>query len=297
MQAKIDEILSQDLNALLYAKTKDGQIYLIDIDEEARDALLVLFVEHIKQEFQSKETIKLSDIDERKDVLYLYDLALPDELKKDIDGVLDQETKVLSFNQTDISMIKGFFIKISNTKNCLIAYQNLFSLSVFKVKNHLFLIKSDSMMVLAKNDFLRLSQKFDFIKINDDFFIKNLELVEKDFGIDKVILKEAQGAIKEFEKLDILSDVSSINIQDNPKKLVKILKNSPVLKMQIPAKDIIKFCKTNKALKYKFEFDENDKIIIRNLASQRYLLKLLSDDFLFSRLTKNQYDSIAKNEL
>ena len=82
------------------------------------------------------------------------------------------------------------------------------------------------------------------------------------------------------------------------RKLSKAKENSPVISLDISNDDIIRFTKTNPGLKGKFKYTEGDKNIrLDTKASKLAFIKLLNDDYLWSELTFQNYDSIAKDRI
>ena len=88
-----------------------------DIQNESQPELKKLFLQSIDEKIISKNdlsVIPLSSADERKNVLYEYDLEIPDELKLIDEIITNENIQLFEFAQTNISDIYAFLIEIGN---------------------------------------------------------------------------------------------------------------------------------------------------------------------------------------
>lgn len=97
--------------------------------------------------------------------------------------------------------------------------------------------------------------------------------------------------IQNIESLqELVTDVSFA------RKLTKVAKNSPVIKMNIPNASIILFSKQHPLTKRKMRYSEDGtQFNLDTRVSKDLLIKILNDDLLTSELTKLYYDSLAKD--
>ncbi len=73
---------------------------------------------------------------------------------------------------------------------------------------------------------------------------------------------------------------------------------SPILRLNIPKIEVIRFSKTHPALKDKFKYTEDGQTIrLDTKASKKLFIKLLNDEYLHSELTKQYYEAIAKDKI
>lgn len=290
----------------VYALLKENPSKPIKLDIEigALEELKSLFLAHIQNEIIDKDELslmKLSSSDERGNVIYEYDLEIPQELSA-LDFVLKNDNiELLNLNKYNFLDIKALIIEIGNNKNQIVLYKTMAPVNVFSRK-HFFLKKHRCRLEQITDDFLRITPDFQIIRVNDKLLIFNLPTLERNFGFHDVIKREAKLSCSAIRSINLLAnpDVLVELIEDvkYARKLTKIAKHSPVLKAKIRNKQIISFCKTFPNLKNKFRFNDNeDQIILDTKVSKDLFIKVLMDDFLTSELTKYNYISLAKDNL
>lgn len=174
------------------------------------------------------------------------------------------------------------------------------------------MIKRDSFLLHKKDrrfvkiegdDILRINGSAQVMKLGNDLFVLETKNFERIFGFEELISKRAIETISEIDEKGILEDVqvlkdAAIDDISFARKLSKVKENSPVISLNISNDDIIRFTKTNPGLKGKFKYTEGDKRIrLDTKASKLAFIKLLNDDYLWSELTNQNYDSIAKDRI
>jgi hypothetical protein len=290
----------------IYAITKNNSSLpqKIDIENDALPKLQELFLKRIKESIVQQDDmslLNLSSADERKKAIYLYDLEIPQDLLV-IESVLQINTpQLLDMNSNQLSNIKALLIEIGNSELQLILYKTLMPVNIFTRANF-FLIKSKNRMKQINDEFLRISADFQLFRFNDNLYVINLEALERSFGFREIIQREARVGIQAIAEKGLLEDSSVLNELLNKTKyarqLTKIAQSSPVLQNNIENKKIINFCKEYPKLVGKIRFnDTDDKIVLNTNISKELFLKLLMDDFLFSELTQNRYESLAKDNV
>ena len=75
---------------------------------------------------------------------------------------------------------------------------------------------------------------------------------------------------------------------------MRAMDSSPITEM--PVADILSFVKSHDVLKNILKI-ENDKIKLTSKKSQDSFIRLLNDDFLYSQLSKINYETKAKNRI
>ncbi|EPJ4972576.1 anti-phage protein KwaB, partial [Proteus mirabilis] len=276
----------------------------MDIESPAQSGLKSLFLNFIDNEIikNSELTIlPLSSADERNNVLYHYDIELPQELVC-INTILENENEQeFDFNTHNIDEIKALLICIGNAENNIILYKTMATVNIFS-RDSFFLVKSDTRFKEIKQDFFRVSGNFQLIKVNGELYVIDLSLVEKMFGFHDVIKKEASQGIRSIRNMNLISNIDVIQeLIDDVKyarKLTRVAKSSPVIQAGINNSSIISFCKSYPTLKGRIRFNEDDTMItLDTKVSKDLFIKVLMDDFLTSQLTQFYYDSIAKDAL
>lgn len=247
--------------------------------------------------------MRLSCSDERKDIIYHFDYTpLPDDLKF-FDIVLDPkiDIKTFSFEDDKLSNIDFFLFLIGDEENQILLYKQLASINIYKKNSGIFVRKADNEFTRVNDDFLRIVPGFEMFKINEELYILDLKFLERKFKIYDVIRSAAVKEIKKINEYGIVQNAESLNnlLKDTSfaRKLSRISEHSPVLG-KVSNNAIISFTKNYPSLKNTFKYtDDNSQIILTTQKSMMTFIKLLNDDFLSSELTRNHYDSIAKDVL
>ncbi|MFY0592803.1 anti-phage protein KwaB [Roseivirga sp.] len=300
-------INNDQLGITVYCLLKKDESFMpkaLDIKDNDVASLTQLFTTSISQNLLHKEELSvlpLSSSDERKNVIYEYDLEIPEELKS-LDTILSTDNiPKFSFQTDDFLDIKALLIEIGNNENQIVLYKTMAPINIFGRKS--FFLKqvlSNERFEKINEDFIRISSGFQLLKVNNSLFVIDLETIEKFFGFHDIIKKEATQSLDVIEQIKLLENPETLKelIEDVTfaRKLTKVAKNSPVIKTGIPNKDIIGFTLTHPAVKGKLRYNQTkDKIQLDTKVSKNLFVKLLNDDFLTSELTKLYYDSLAKD--
>lgn len=285
----------------------DNSLFKLDIEASAQFNLRDLFLETLNNIIILDDEINLlpfSTADERKKLFYLYDLNEKPHEFIILEEIINKhdELPLFNFSVNNIDKISSVYILIGNAEENIILYKKLSQVNIFK-RDNLFLIPHKTRLERINDSFLRITGTFQVLFIHGYIIIINLEIAEKVFKLDNVILSESKKAIQVIDSLDFLEDTeifkSSLDNKDKKlaRKLISAVKDSPVISSGIGISQIIKFCKTYPALKtIKFNDDET-KIKITSKKSAGLFLNLLMDNFLSSELTKYHYESLAKNSV
>lgn len=311
LKDKLDYFRKNEVGIQLYfllVKEQKIEIKLADIDDEDRKSLPVIkdmFLEQLGKDIIDKESLTLMDLsaaDERSNVIYKYDInEKPHEFKSLQEILSKTEYENFNFLNDSLSDIKAYIVLIGDSQNKIALYKQHYGIFLYKQENLMFHKKDNERLVRVKDDILKIDSSFQYLALDDEIYIKDLEKLEKFFGIHDVIRKEATNSIKEIEKIGLVEDVQVL--LDNTenisfaRKLIKIAENSPVIG-KIPNEVIIEFTKTHPALKDKLKYtNDNKQIRLDTKVSQQLFVQLLGDSFLRSDLTKKYYASIAKDRV
>jgi len=295
-----------EIGVSIYAilKNTDNAPVKIDIENTALDGLKTLFIDSIKKTITDREELRilnLSTSDERLDAIYLYDVDMPEELSSISTILASDDLPLMNISDTNISDIKALLIEIGNNIGQIVLYKTLAPVNVYG-RSSFFLKKSQTRLEQINDEFLRITPNFQLMRIRDSLFVLDLKAIEKSFGFNEVIKREAALGISAIEATMLVenSDVLRELLDDikYARRFTKVAKASPVLKAQIPNQDIISFCKTFIKLAGKIRFNQTeDKILLDTKVSKDLFIKVLMDDFLTSELTKFHYESVAKDSL
>lgn len=204
------------------------------------------------------------------------------------------------FKEENINDIMGFIFKINLNNSRFFAYQQAFVGSKLKAHNALRIIhKGEDKFDVFDENLLKLDKRAELLIVEDVILIKNLKVLQDNFGFQTYVRGQALNVIDSLETLDIVSDIEKIKecqMEDKltvSKKLMKI-KNSPVLEMnkEILMERIPTIPRYANIIKI-----ENGKIKTSSIKDVNNLLKLLNDDIVKSELTDKDYDSPSKTIL
>lgn len=290
----------------LVEKTQNLELRLADIDDEDKESLPMIkkmFLEQLSKEIIDNDdmtVMKLSTADSRDKTIYQYDISeKPDEFLLMQEVLQNKKYSNFNFSEESLTDIKGYLILIGDSKKKIVLYKQHYGIFIYKQEHLMLHKKSDERLVRVSEDILKIDSSFQYMAIEEDIYIKDLDKLEKFFGVHNIIKKEASKSIEEIKKVGLVEDVQVLkdNIENISfaRKLIKIAENSPVIGV-IPNEVIIEFSQSHPALKNKLKYSsDNKQIRLDTKVSQDLFIQLLSDSFLRSDLTKKYYSSKAKD--
>lgn len=290
--------------ALYFVINQDGEniIRFADIENEAKNELKDRFLEYIEDKFINNEDLhyqNISEADDRKNVVYRYDIEERPESLNILDEILaDGERDNFNFNQNNLDGLQGYLITIGNEGNQIALYKKHHPVNLLR-QDRFLLFPSNERLVKAENDFIALDRSFDFMMVDDNLIVLKLNTLERFFGFEDVIRNQAQNIIATIEANQLLEDIEQLNelaqSLATAKKIMKV-RNSPVL--NVPVENVINFINNHQELTGRIGFnDDGTRVRLTTGVSKKLFLKLLNDDYLFSQLTELQYDTHAKDRL
>ena len=309
----------QELNeALAFINAPEGELQIIiyaniggvnepkrlDIKEEDLTELKKLFVASIESSIISKEdhtVLPLSSADERGNCFYQYDLEVPEGLKRLETIIGNDNLSNFSLSDNQFSNIESLIIVLADTKNEISLFKKLSTVEVIG-RGGFMLWKSNQRFERFKDQLLRISSSFQALKVGGEIIIIDLDAIEKEFGFHEVIIKEATKSLSVIEEKELVDNIDSLKelVSDVrfARKLTKVARNSPVIRLGIPNESIITFAKNHPLTKKKMKYnDSQTKFHLDTKVSKDLLIKILNDDLLTSELTKLYYDSLAKDDI
>lgn len=296
---------ANNIGAVLYFVIEhEGEtiIRFADIENNAKLELKRRFLEYINEKFIVNEELhfkNISEADDRKNVVYKYDIDEKLESLNILNDILENENQIhFNFNNDELKNIQGYLITIGNESNKMALYKKHHSMNILK-RDRFLLYPSGERLVEINNDVIALDKTFDFMMLDENLIVLKLNILERYFGFENVIRNQASSTIDIVEANELLEDIQQLidlsKSIPNARKLMRI-QNSPVL--NVPVRNVINFIKNHPELTGKINFNANGtKINLETVESKKLFLKLLNDDYLFSQLTELQYDSHAKDKL
>lgn len=294
-----EKVISAGMNIELYlgfGNSESRKYFRANLVDSAAELIADDFLDSINQYFSKNlSVIPLSQIDERTDTLIYYDLEKSPEEFDTIKGIKkDNSTSDYFKLKDDINKVQSIHIKICSCSENIIFFKKFYPISLVKRTKKALWINSNAQFKPLENDIIRLTGDFDLMLMGDDFYISDLNNFETAFSFDQIKKQERDAVINSIKNLNIVTDAKGylINREVSTRQIIRTAK-SPVLKMN--KADIMNFVEQNlQKLNFKIE---DGRILIDTLQSLNCLYKLLNDDYVSSKLTKNDYESIAKNKI
>lgn len=292
---------NQELSTVVYAVFKDSyEIKQLNIVNEEIDYIQNLFIESINNSILNVEEqtlVPVSEADDRANTIFEYDLDLPESLTY-FNSELNDNIPNFAFNNDDLGNVEALLIEIGTEENQIVILKQLSPVEVFGRGGYM-LWKSNQQFERFEDKVLRITPKFNGIKINGTFIFTELKLLERSHGFHDVIVREANTSIQLIQDLNLLDTTDGLTeLLTNVSFARKVLKirNSPVLRNDIPNATIIAFTKNHPALRNKMNYNDDDtKIILETKLSKELFIKMLDDAYLTSELTNQFYESKAKD--
>lgn len=303
------EFLDKDrdlLGAALFAVTKTNEVYKVDLESNAIVDLRNMFLDVLDGIINNENIsfMNISAVDDRKDVTSVYDedLALPEDLAE-IQTQLNNENnlKDMDFTQMRMSDIKMFIVHTGIDTNKLYLYQFISSVNIYERDKFLFK-KDKHRLIRIDDDAVRITSKIHMAQLDDRVVIFELDQFEKIFKFHNVVKQEATSCMNKIQEMQLVANIEDfeniVNDVRYARKIVRAIRNSPVIKLGISNSQIIDFCMNYKSIAGKLKLnDDKDKLILDTKKSKNIFLNVMLDNFLNSELTKLYYESKAKDEV
>lgn len=290
--------------ALYFVLDYNGQsvIRFADIEDNAKNELRDRFLEYLNDKFIANEELhykNISEADDRKNVVYLYDIdEVPESLNILNEILEDDNREKFNFNNDDLAHLQGYLIVIGNEGHEIALYKKHHPVNLLK-QDRFLLFPRNERLVKADHDFIAMDKSFDCMLIDNNLIVLKLNTMERFFGFEDVVRNQAQQTIAAIEALALLEDVAQLTelAQDiSAARKLMHTRNSPVL--NLPVQTVINFINTHPELTGKLGLNEaGTRVKLTSGISKKLFLKLLNDDYLFSQLTQLQYETHAKDRL
>ena len=274
----------------------------LDIKGEDLPELRKLFVDAIKSFVVDKTdfvVLPLSSADERGKCFYQHDLEIPQELELLENVIGNDNLQNFNFTTNQLTGIDSLIIVLADDNHEISLFKKLSPVEIVG-RGGFMLWKANQRFERFNDQMLRISSRFQVLRVAGELIIIDLSAIEKSFGFHDVITREATASLSVIEEMELVSNMDSLEeLVSNvsfARKLTKVAKSSPVIKLNIPNENIIAFAKAHPLTKKKMRFSEDGKQFnLDTRVSKDLFIKILNDDLLTSELTKLYYDSLAKD--
>lgn len=171
--------------ALYFVLNKDGEttIRFADIEDEAKQELKERFLQNISEKFVNNEELHYSNIseaDDRKNVIYRYDIAERPESLNILDDILaNEEQQTFKFSEDSLNDLQGYLITIGNEGNKIVLYKKHHPFNLLHQNRFLIIPVSDQRFVKVRNDTLTLDKNFDFMMVDGSLIVLKLNTLER----------------------------------------------------------------------------------------------------------------------
>lgn len=314
IQQKISMILGGHYSAQVYFVLKDDmclKIKMADIEsEKTAPAIKTMFSEYLRQLIVENEDLSLCELstaDERTNAIYHYDYEeYPEELElfHNFDINASVRGDKFSFENDDLKNLYGYIIYLGTMEDGIVLFKKHYSISLIKRDSFLLgAVKSEQRFKkLDGDDIIRLNDSVQLVRLEDQIYVVDLKVLAQNFGFDKLIRRASDDTIQSVYEMGLIEDIQVLKDAADDisfaRKLSKVKKSSPIIKLNIPKDEIVAFTKSTSVLSDKFKYSPDGSTIrLDTKKSKEAFVKLLNDAFLRSELTKLYYDARAKDNI
>ena len=295
------------LSPVVYFRLKNGEIKLVDIDNDILPHILALYKTKIRNGIIDKddlELLNLSEADERKNVIYKYDFDREREPFLSINTVvIGKNINKFSVSKDTLENIDAIIVRIGNAKENIYLYTKFYSISLIKQDRALKIYYSDHRFKLFMDKLIQITGNFDIIRYNNEYYIKKYEILETYYHFESVIKGRTENDFERIKTLGLIENEEKLsnylnNKTSRARKFIKVMASSKVIQNQISNDKLISFVTNHSKLKDNVKInDAGDKFVLKTNKNCDFFIKLLDDDFLKSELTEEEYEAIAKNNI
>ena len=250
--------------------------------------------------------LNLSDRDERENVIYRYDIPdvepsyfaqMREPVAEDAPEYIND--RLFQFDQESFGDIDYFVVMLGTEENHVVVYRDNFNVNLLKqARGRYYLNKSGTQITNLKEDILRMDSQIDCMLLDDDFFIVNLKNLNTSKEFATIIKDRANQSVDLIADLEYIDNVDGLRERLDElsfaRRLMKAMDGSPVIGLPTPT--VLGFVSNNPKLNNVLKV-EGGKIKLDTKKAQSAFVSLLNDDFLYSKLTNNDYESSSKDRL
>ncbi|MCQ5473238.1 DUF4868 domain-containing protein [Pantoea brenneri] len=277
----------------------------VNLDPLAQKDLTEIFKKKVFEEIINKTNglpslSLVSSLSSKGNDIYEYDISnqvTEFGLIEDISKLtVSSNPTIFNFSKDEISEIRGLVLRLSDGNDSIYIYQHTYQVSLHK-KSRFSFMKSTTGNVLegVDRDMLDIRKDFDFFFYQGKHYIINLNLLEREYGLNAIIDNMVNLAIPNIISMNVINMTGVVNqnsffdeIKSNRtymKKLAKI-HNSGLPAVTIPQIQTI----LNDFPKFGRELSINNNLLDLNSKRRKmFFIRLLNDEAVRSALTNSVY--------
>lgn len=299
---KIQNISRQDYTLEMFFVMKDKSIKRAKLhnftSEKLAKNFLKILQDTINEDTEYRAIQELDDNSRENEYLYFENAIIYENIKYLLDYWNGKkEIKPANSLEKDIF---GLFFKLSSVDDYILFYQQCYPISFVTKASFMSLFTEGEGSVFKQidKDILNIFYKIDFLIDEDFFLVLNFNPLEKQFGYKEVILKEANDVIEIISALNFIENMELIknNLDSTNAKKIRNTSKKVLEMFENHFDEVKKFIQTHSVL-HKLRFDKNNQIKLNSKKEMKLLIKLLSNDYLHSLLTKENFDSLSKKNI
>lgn len=292
----------------------DDTPYRLAVSIELESVLINVFATGIKNLIVDKEykIVDYSSADERNNRYYLYDLEKkPNRMEWMSNVIGNHNVDSFDFNHRSLTEI--------NTLIALLSDGNGHTFTLYKVLSSVEKVVKSTKQILARfhigsavleeehDNLLKITPKFQDIYTEDNstgnYIFLDSSVVEGQFNLHQILNNQANNSLAVLQGTNLLKDVAKFERHMNKlsfsRKLVGVIKTSKVIRDNISKERILCFIDKDDGLREEFkivDINGDHFIDITNFKCAKRFLELLNDEFVYSTLTEQKYQAVAKDE-
>ncbi len=320
LQAKLDELIAQqECGMNLYFILHQQDEYILkkaNVRYDAFDPIKEVLRDNLIQLRQMMDeptfaVLNLSGAEDRKNVIYQYDLAeelRPISLMKEVDINLFNDgyftannNRVFNFDTDNFEDVDAWVASYGVEGNHIIIYRKTFSVNLLKQGRNLFIFKDAEQIDIVKDDIFRIDGKIDFFLLDNTALIYNISILEKFNDFKDIVQRSARSSIQQIAAVDLVEDIAKLRERAESdisfaRKLIKVTTNALILNV-VDKERIIQFAREHAYLSRRLKVSADNKFELEKKSAQNLFIQLLDDAFLHSELSSNDYLSPGKDIL
>lgn len=289
----------------LYVTSPDG-LQLFNMVEDDLNELLPIYTSLLHSKILDLENVSLGDYSTtsaRENMTYRYDLAEEQRTSEMVNMALagtDDNPSYFTVNSESLEKITGIYVVINDAEHRIVLYKQISPVDkTYGRSTYWFGLKADNSMFERKREsMLRLTPGVQMLYVDGEIILLDMTKLEAALGLDAILQKEAQTTYQSVESKNIAMDISLVKEVCQQPSMLKKLRHA-LTESKVKDKtnaEIIQFAQGQPKLRFKFN-EDNTRFDLTTKAAAKRFIKLLDDDYLFSNLTQEDYDSEQKGIL